>query len=334
MMRKISLLLALALLAGVLAGCGAGETKADAPTAARRLHVVATIFPAYDWTRQILTTGARPEEVELTLLLDDGVDPHSFQPTVKDMAEIAGCDLFLYVGGESDAWVPDALSGAVNPSLVSVNFLEVLGGAVKEEETVEGMQGEDESGEAGEGPDYDEHVWLSLRSARTLCRAIADALGEADPDYAETYAASAGAYIERLDALDESFRAAVEAAPLKTLLFADRFPFRYLTDDYGLTYYAAFPGCSAETEASFETVVFLAEKLGTLGLPAVLTIENSDGKLARTVIETAAARGAEVLTLDSLQSTTLREAEDGGKTYLDAMERNLEVLKRALGAEI
>ena len=327
-MRKISLLLALALLAGVLAGCGAGETKADAPTAARRLHVVATIFPAYDWARQIL--GTRLGAVELTLLLDDGVDPHSFQPTVKDMAEIAGCDLFLYVGGESDAWVPDALSGAVNPSLVSVNFLEVLGGAVKEEETVEGMQGEDESGEA----EYDEHVWLSLRSAQTLCRAVADALGEADPDYAETYAASAGAYIERLDALDESFCDAVREAPLKTLLFADRFPFRYLTDDYGLTYYAAFPGCSAETEASFETVVFLAEKLGTLGLPAVLTIENSDGKLARTVIETAAAQNAEVLTLDSLQSTTLREAEDGGKTYLDAMERNLEVLKRALGAEI
>ena len=328
-MRKISLLLALALLAGVLAGCGAGETKADAPTAERRLHVVATIFPAYDWTRQILTTSARAEDIELTLLLDDGVDPHSFQPTVKDMAAIAGCDLFLYVGGESDAWVPDALSGAVNPALASVNFLEVLGGAVKEEETIEGMQGEDEGGET----DYDEHVWLSLHNAETLCRAIADALGALDPAYAETYAASAGAYIERLDALDEGFRAAVEAAPLKTLLFADRFPFRYLTDDYGLTYYAAFPGCSAETEASFETVVFLAGKLETLGLPAVLTIENSDGKLARTVIETAAAQDAEVLALDSLQSTTLREAEDG-KTYLDTMARNLEVLKRALGAEV
>ena len=332
MIRRISLLLALALLAAVLAGCGAGETKADAPAAARRLHIVATIFPAYDWTRQILTTGAQAGEVELTLLLDDGVDPHSFQPTVKDMAAIAQCDLFLYVGGESDAWVPDALAGAVNPSPASVNFLEVLGNAVKEEETVEGMREKREGGDAEEGPDYDEHVWLSLRNAGTLCRAIADALGEADPDYAEIYAANAGAYIERLDALDESFRAAVREAPLRTLLFADRFPFRYLTDDYGLTYYAAFPGCSAETEASFETVVFLAEKLETLGLPAVLTIENSDGRLARTILETAAAQDAEVLALDSLQSTTLREAESG-KTYLDAMTKNLEVLKRALGAE-
>ena len=334
--------LCLALLLSLFSGCGA------APAANKdRLSVVTTVFPVYDWVRQIV--GDRDDAVELTMLLDNGVDLHSYQPTADDMVKISTCDLFVYVGGESDEWVEDALQEAVNKDMAVVNLLEVLGDAVKEEEVVEGMQeddghdhdhadhndndhDEDEEDERHheEGEiEYDEHVWLSLRNTAVLCREIADQLGMIDLANKDAYAANAAAYIGRLNALDDQYTAAVNAAPIKTVLFGDRFPFRYLTDDYGLDYYAAFAGCSAETEASFETIVFLAGKVDALGLNTVLTIESSDGTIARTIIENTAAKSAQILQMDSMQSTTLRDAADGA-TYLGTMEHNLELLKEAL----
>ncbi|HOG02314.1 MAG TPA: metal ABC transporter substrate-binding protein, partial [Clostridia bacterium] len=242
----------------------------------------------------------------------------------------SGCDLFIYVGGESDAWVDDALKEAVNKNMIVLNLMDILGERAKAEETVEGMQAEEEEGEAGEEPEYDEHVWLSLRNASVFCDAIAGALATLDPGNAETYRANCEAYIEKLGALDAGYESAVQNAKLKTVLFADRFPFRYLADDYGLTYYAAFVGCSAETEASFETVVFLAGKADELGLPAVLVIENSDGKIAKAIASNISNPDIPILTMDSMQSVTSADAA-GGKTYLGIMQGNLETLRRALG---
>lgn len=290
--------------------------------------VVATIFPVYDWVREVAG-----DDVDLTLLLDNGVDLHSYQPTAQDIMKVATCDMFVYVGGESDDWVEDALSEAVNPDMVVVNLVEAMGEDIKMEEIVEGMEREEDEHEADAHEDHedeaDEHVWLSLRNAQKLVKVLASALGEADPANVERYAANADAYAEKLAALDAEYAAVCEGADYDTLLFGDRFPFRYLTDDYGLKYYAAFSGCSAESEASFETVVFLAGKLEELQLPAVMTIEGSDGRLADTVVQTTGTRDAKILTLDSMQSTTSEDLKNGA-TYLGIMQANLEVLKQAL----
>lgn len=310
-----------------LSGCGSGVETRRAEEA--KPKIIATIFPQYDWVRQIL--GEHINDFELTLLLDNGVDLHSYHPTAEDMVKVSTCDMFIYTGGESDEWVDDALGEAVNPQMVVIDLLDVLGDKVKEEELVEGMQGEDEAAEdVDEGEaEYDEHVWLSLRNAATLCGYISDRLGELDPLNKDIYTANAAAYMEKLTALDAAYQSTVNAAPVKTLLFGDRFPFRYLAGDYGLDYYAAFSGCSAETEASFETVIFLANKVDELGLSTVLTIENSDGKIARTIVDSTQAKNAQILQMNSLQSTTLRDVSDG-VTYLGAMEQNLIILRQAL----
>ena len=180
------------------------------------------------------------------------------------------------------------------------------------------------------GEEADEHVWLSLKHAETLVTAIANTLQELDSANKDTYAANASSYIEKLYALDGAYQPAVNGAARKTVLFGDRFPFRYLVDDYGLRYYAAFAGGSAETEASFETVSFLAKKVDELGLPCVLTIEGNNHKLAETIVRSTAGKKQKVLTMDSMQSTTSKDVANGA-TYLSVMEKNLSVLKEALG---
>lgn len=191
------------------------------------------------------------------------------------------------------------------------------------------MEAEEEESEDEDEPEYDEHVWLSLKNAETLCNAITDALEEIDPANKDAYAANAASYLEKLAALDGEYQAVVDNAVRKTVLFGDRFPFRYLVDDYGLSYYAAFAGCSAETEASFETISFLAGRVDELGLPCVLTIEGAQHKIAETIVQNSAAKNQSILTLDSMQSTTSADAANG-RTYLSVMESNLDVLKQAL----
>ena len=352
--RWMAMATAAVLAIGTLAGCAQGEKKADTTAASsaessaaaggKKLKIVATIFPEYDWVRQIL--GDEAKNAELTLLLDNGVDLHSYQPTADDIAKISECDLFIYVGGESDGWVKDALKEGKNPDRKVINLLEALGNNTKEEEVVEGMQAEEEehestaagesaaAGESSEaeeeeGPEYDEHVWLSLRNARELCETIAEDLKSLDSAHASVYDANLKKYEGELDALDQQYQQAVNAAGNKTLLFGDRFPFRYLVDDYGIKYYAAFVGCSAETEASFETVSFLAKKMDELGLKHVMTIEGPDKKIAATVIENTKDKNQDVLALNSMQSVTTKDIE-GGETYLGVMQQNLEVLKKAL----
>ena len=335
--RMISACMACLLSIALLAGCGGAKAQTadqDRPQEAQEtgssgeeesregIQVVASIFPAYDWARNVIGST---EGAELTLLVDSGVDLHSYQPSVEDILTISNCDVFIYVGGESDGWASDALAQAANQDMVVVNLLEALGEGAREEETVEGMEAEEEEEEEGA---YDEHVWLSLKNAMTLSGAIEEALSRTDPDHAEAYRANLAAYQDKLSALDSAYAAAVQEAPNKTLVFGDRFPFLYLVKDYGLDYFAAFSGCSAETEASFETILFLAEKTDSLGLHAVMTIDGSDGKIAKTIAETASS-DLEILALDSMQSIT---AEDmaGGADYLTMMENNLEVLKKAL----
>ena len=319
MKKALSVFLAAALLFCGLTACGA-----DPEHSADRLQIVTTIFPEYDWVKNIL--GDNPANAELTMLLDSGVDLHSYQPTAADILKISECDLFIYVGGESDAWVDDALKTASNPNRRVLNLMETLGDSVREEETVEGMQ-EEEDGE--EETEYDEHVWLSLKNAAVLCGAISEELCAADAPHSDAYAANAAAYIGKLNALDTEYRAATEAAAIRTLLFGDRFPFRYLTDDYGLNYYAAFAGCSAESEASFETVSFLARKVDELSLPAVMTIEGSDCRIAETVIQNTETKDQKILALDSMQSTTAGDVQNGAD-YLAVMRKNLSVLVEAL----
>ncbi len=323
MKKLFALLTALLLLLGLFAGCNGNPGE---PTANAKPSVVVTIFPEYDWVREI--AGDTLGDIDLTLLLDTGVDLHSYQPTVDDIVKISNCDLFVYVGGESDKWVPDALAQSRNKNQKVLNLLEILGEKAKEEELKEGMETEEEE-EEEEGPAYDEHVWLSLKNAALFVGALRDALCELNAPDADAYRANADAYLQKLNALDGEYAAAVADAGTKTLLFADRFPFRYLTDDYGLDYYAAFAGCSAETEASFETIRFLASKVDELGLKSVMTIEGGNGKIAETVVASTKSKNQPVLALDSMQGTTAANAE-AGETYLAVMTDNLAVLREAL----
>ncbi len=513
-MKKIlAIAFCVVIICGIFIACATNSDKdktttqstiqsTSAPATEKKLKIVTTIFPEYDWVKQIL--GSNAANADITMLLDSGVDLHSYQPTAEDILKISDCDMFVYVGGESDEWVDSALESADNKNMKVINLLDVLGDSVKDEETVEGMQeeehehshdeeikesdiedrelsdfdgewkslypylingdldeycehkAEDDDDEAttkktffekykaswqcdvenitidgseitfkytdgktvtgnytysgfttindddgkiksvryqfktddnnapkfvqfndhghepgkaehfhiyfgnesfaaltdsetnpffvknelsteeildelmGHEAEKDEHVWLSLKNAETLVAAISDALQELDPDNKSTYVTNTNTYVNKLSDLDAEYQKAVNNATYKTVLFGDRFPFRYLVDDYGLSYYAAFVGCSAETEASFETVKFLAEKVDELKLPCVLTIEGTNHDIAETIVSNTKSKNAKIYSMDSLQSTTSADIEDG-KTYLGAMENNLSVLKSALG---
>ena len=335
---------AAAALAGVLAGCGEqprpaaderttdpaarGVVTNESPEGTTPLSIVCTIFPAYDWVREVLGDLAVNHSVRY--LLDNGTDLHSYQPSVADIAAIASADLFVYVGGPSDAWAAEALANATNPNQRALSLLQVVSASVLDEEVVEGMQTREEEGDE---PEPDEHVWLSPELAAQVVSALADALGKLDPVNADAYSSRAVTYQNRLAELGRSLALAGASSAHSALVFADRFPFRYLMETCGLAYYAAFPGCSAETEASFETVVFLAEMVDAIGLSAVLVAEDSDQRLARTVVESTQAKDQRILVLDSLQSTTAEQVAEGA-TYLGAMRSNLAVLADVLGVSV
>lgn len=408
MRKKIVFMLITALLStAILSGCAKKAENGETPksevstdnnkTVDKKISVVTTIFPEYDWVKQIV--GEKEERFELTNLFDKGVDLHSYQPTAEDIAKIVSGDLFIYVGGESDAWAKEALKGATNPDLKVVNLVETLGDQIKTEEIVEGMQhthdhdhehdhehekdekhdhehdhdhekdekhdhdhdhdhehehekdekhDHDHDHEKDEKHDHDhdhdhehgeehhhhelekdEHVWLSLKHAVTLIKEISDKIIALDPENGKVYKANTENYIKNLMELDANFAETVKKAEKQTLLFGDRFPFRYLVDDYGLKYYAAFSGCSAETEASFETVAFLSKKVDELGLKKVLTLENSNGKIANTIVASTKEKNQEVLMLNSMQSVTKEDIEKG-LTYYSVMENNLKLIQSVL----
>lgn len=322
-MKKFIWIVTAVLLLGVtLSACGTGRKEA----AEGKISIVTTIFPEYDWVRE-LTAGS--SDVEITMLYDKGVDLHSFQPAMDDMVKIADCDLLIYVGGESDAWIEEALEAHKREDRVVIKLLDVLGDAAKEEELAEGMEEEEEEHGEEEGPEYDEHVWLSLKNARLFCNAITEKLVALDGAHKDIYESNVAAFGQKLTELDEEYAKAVSSAKLQTLLFGDRFPFRYLVDDYGLKYYAAFLGCSSESEAGFETIAFLAEKTDDLGLLNILILENSDGKIARAIIDCTRDKNQNILTMNAMQSVSSEDVEQG-ISYLSVMKQNLEVLKKAL----
>jgi len=300
-----------------------------------KLNIVCTIFPQYDWVRQII--GDKKDNFSLTLLLNNRIDLHNYQPSVDDIIKISNCDLFIYVGGESDEWVNTVLEQASNKNMIVINLLEILGDRAKHEDhDIEIMHTEDDEhhdlhhhDDIDDHGHYDEHVWLSLRNAITFCPVIANALSSFDAENSGVYHNNMASYIGKLAVLDLEYQNAVKSSQLSTLLFADRFPFCYLVNDYNINYYAAFSGCSAETEASFETIIFLAKKLDELDLHAVMVTESADQSIARTVISSTSGKNQNILVLDAMQSVTSRDAENG-ITYISVMEKNLSVLKEAL----
>lgn len=295
--------------------------KADKKSKTAKVSIVTTIFPQYDWVRQLL--GDKNQNTELTLLLGNGIDLHSYQPSIQDVAKISTADIFIFVGGESDGWVKDALKNAKNKEMIVLNLMEILGDKVKEEEIVEGMEGEEE-----EEAEYDEHVWLSLKNAKVICEKITEALCQKDSKNTATYQNNLSEYLAQLDELDWVYSAVINNASKDTLIFGDRFPFRYLVDDYNLNYYAAFVGCSAETEASFKTVIFLANKMDELDSNYIFKIESGDDKLAKTIIQNSGKKNAQVLILNSMQSVTSKQAE--ATSYIKIMIENVQTLQKGL----
>lgn len=324
-MKRTSLFILICIALMAFSGCSKKDNKND-----KALSIVTTVFSEYDWVKNIL--GDRLSETELILLTDNGVDLHSYQPSVSDIVKITNCDIFIYTGGESDSWVKDALKGSENSGVTVLNLMEILGNELHTEEIVEGMQSESDGHneeDDSDAPEYDEHIWLSVKNAEKLCGFIADTISAKDPENEEIYTKNLEAYLNRLDEIDRKYKETINGSEKKTLLFADRFPFRYLTEDYGLSYYAAFSGCSAESEAGFSTISFLAGKIDELGLDTVLILENSDSSIAETVIKNSSHPDAEIEALDSMQSIT-REKLDAGANYADCMLKNLEIINKAL----
>lgn len=295
--------------------------------AASKKSIVCETYPEYDWVMNIL--GEQTAAFDVILLQNNGTDLHSYQPSVKDIARISSSDLFIYVGGESDKWVEKVISNSRNKNQIVVNMMEALGDKVREEEIVEGMQAEEDDEESEDEAEYDEHIWLSLKNAIVLTNIISEKIQRLDSANNQFYKKNTENYVSQLSALDEEYIKTISTSNKKTILFGDRYPFRYLSDDYGMKYYAAFLGCSAESEASFETIVFLAKKLDDLDLDAVLTIEKSDKKIAKTIVANTKSKNQQILELDSMQSITQNDIING-RTYLSAMKNNLQVLKASL----
>ena len=310
------------MIAAGLTGCGKKSVKNE------KLTIVATIFTEYDWVMNIL--GDKAKDADVTLLLDNGVDLHSYSPSADDILKIKSADVFIYVGGESEGWVDDVLKDKLNKDMKVINLVEALGESAKEEEIVEGMQEEDEHDhDEDEEVEYDEHTWLSTKNAIMYCEKIEEAIASADSANKDAYKNNLDAYKADLEKIYNEYEPKIKSATTNTIVCADRFPFRYLADEFDLEYYAAFVGCSAESEASFETIDFLSKKIDELNLKSVFVIENSDQKIAKTVIDNTKNKDVEILVLDSMQSVTEKDIENG-KTYKGIMEENYKVLYKAL----
>ena len=296
----------------IAAGCG--QLTSNQAVSSDKVSIVSTIFAPYDFTRQIAG-----DHVDLAMLLPPAAESHSFEPTPRDIIRIQNCDIFIYVGGESDAWVRNIMDSVDTSNMKLIEMMDCV--ETVDEEIVEGMEHEEEEEAAP-----DEHVWTSPRNAKHIVQKISDTLCEVDPQNATVYQQNTVSYLESLDRLDASFQSVVDAAKRKTLIFGDRFPFRYFADVYGLDYFAAFPGCSTETEASAATVAFLIDKIKEEGIPVVFHAELSNQKMADTISD---ATGAKVLLLHACHNISKTDFESG-IGYLELMNRNVGNLKEAL----
>ena len=313
--------LMLVLISAVTGLCACGGTGGASGDG---LQIVCTVFPYYDWVRN-LTAGT--DNINITLLLDSGTDLHSYQPAAKDIITISSADIFIYTGGTSDKWVSEVLKTSQNDSSVLLPMMTNL----PEESLfcVEAIGEEEHHHEEGEEHNHasDEHIWLSIRNAMRLTEIIKNALCDADPGNEEIYNANFVKYYSELEKLDKAYSTTLGDCQKDTVVFADRFPFIYLINDYGLSYHAAFSGCSAESEASFETVKRLADTIDALGLSHILITETSDGSVANTVRDSTGDKNQEILVLNALQSVTGDRLAD---SYIEVMTENLAILKKAL----
>ena len=316
--RLFSLLLAGMMLLGGLSGCSAPAEQEEG------LSVVATIFPQYDFARQVM--GG---DDNLTMLLRPGQEVHSYEPTPQDIIAIQNCDLFIYVGGESDAWIEDVLDGMDTSDMVILSLMDVVDPL--EEDTENVLENPEEHNHEEDGThlheeEYDEHVWTSPKNAMLITQAICDALCEIDPDNAGQYQANTADYLTQLEALDAAFREVIGDAQRDTLFFGDRFPLLYFVREYGLNYYAAFPGCASETEPSAATVAKLIDLVREEAAPVVYQIELSNGNIARSIADSSGARVETFYTCHNITADDF----NAGETYLSLMQRNVESLKEAL----
>jgi zinc transport system substrate-binding protein len=303
-------------LVSLAAALSAGGRK-DTGKVEGKISVVATIFPPYDFVREI--AGDR---VSISMLLPPGAESHSFEPTPQDIIKVQNCDVFIYVGGESDAWVETILESMDTSRMEIITLMDCV--EVVEEEIVEGMEEEEE--EEAEGPEYDEHVWTSPRNAKLIVEKIAEVLKQRDAPNAAFYESNTASYLAKLTELDDSFQNMISGAKRKTFIFGDRFPFRYFADAYGLKYFAAFPGCSTETECSAATIVFLVNKIRAENIPVVFHIELSNEKIADAICEET---GARKLLLHAVHNISKKDF-DQGVSYYSLMTRNVQNLKEAL----
>lgn len=334
MKRKLPIILVLSLML-IIAGCArlpqsnepasTPSESVDAVSQGERISVVSTLFPPYDFARQIAGDHA-----EVTLLLPAGSESHTYEPTPQDILRIQNCDIFLYIGGESETWVKEVLDSMDTSHMRVIRLMDCVGTLT--EEIVEGMEAHEEEHAGGPGADtdepaYDEHIWTSPKNAIMMSNTIASALEAADPAHADAYRANADAYVQQLEDLDTAFRQIAATAKRHTLVFGDRFPFRYFADAYGFSYYAAFPGCAEEAEPSAATVAFLIDHVRAQEIPVVFYIELSNERMADTICE---ATGAKKLLLHSCHNVSKNDF-DSGATYVSLMRKNAENLKEAVG---
>jgi len=328
MIKKwLAALLTVCLLLPCAAGCGKREEDDT-------VKIVCTVFPLYEWARNIV---GDEEGIELVWLARNGADLHSYQPTTADIVEMISSDLLLYVGGESEIWVEDCLKNREDDDRIMLELSQAEGVTLRQV-SAESIVDDTHDHDHGHGQDHDhthgiadEHIWLSLKNALACGEAITNALCQLDPEDADAYRGNWKEYAQRLDALDRAYAETVAAASEPTLLFADRFPFVYLAEDYGIRYVAAFEGCTTEAEATPETIIHLAKHADEWDLEWIMTTESADGKLARSVIRATEKKDQAVAVLNSMQAVSAKEAERG-ETYLGIMEQNLDVLRRVLSS--
>lgn len=316
MKRILSIIICLLMIVGCFCGCEKQVKPED-----KRLTIVAATFTEYDWVMNIL--GEEAPYANVKLLVGGGVDVHSYQPVATDIVAIGECDILVYMRSRSTEWIYEAARLSKDTSRITVELMERLGNSLLIK--LPGHDGHDHE------PEYDEHIWLSLKNAVKCCDAIAKALGAKDKEFADTYRANADKYIESLENLDKEYQKVVNKSESKTLVFGDRYPFRYLANDYGIKCYTAFDGCSAESEADFETITTLANIVDKQSVPVVLTIDGSSGDIAKSIVKNTKSKKQEILTLNSLQSVTEKQITKKQISYILAMEDNLEVISKALG---
>ena len=315
MKKRLAVLTALVVMSTLFAGVALAEDSASG-----KITVVATNFPAFDLARQVAGDSA-----DVTMLLPPGAESHSYEPTPRDILKIQNADLFIYVGGENDTWV-DGILSSFDHEVPVLRLIDCVNAV--EEVTVEGMQPEEEEKDASdEGEiEYDEHVWTSPKNAILIEQAVAKELSALDPANAASYQANSGAYTQKLTALDSAYADFFAGVTNKTLIVGDRFPLRYFADEFGLTYYAAFPGCSNEAEPSAATIAFLIDKVKSTGVSTVFYIEFSNHLVADSIAEQTGAKTALFHSCHNVSQQDL----DAGATYLSIMTQNLETLKGAM----